>query len=261
MNQAAEGTRRLNLAVGIVVALFALIGVISVIVGAVSFISSRVGDNSAEIEEYKAFIAPVIMNDPEPFDDVTKASQPELISIAIWSFLSGDIDPDTVRYSENGMIISEDAVEKEFARLFGTDVAPLHASVEGGEGIEFEYDRDKEAYTVPITGIDALYSPTITELKEKGSTVILTVGYLVSQDWILDKKGNMVPPEPSKYMNIYLRSGSDGYYISAIKATDALEEATHGQTATQEKSKKDSTAKDTGKTSRKKSKKAEKATK
>ena len=104
-----------------------------------------------------------------------------------------------------------------------------------GNGIEelivqFVYRKDKNAYIVPITGINAVYSPVITDIKEKGSSAILTVGYLAGEDWELDENGDMVPPEPVKYMKVYLRKNSDGYYISSIKQADKLDSVSKEET-------------------------------
>lgn len=211
-----------NLIIGILVIVLALVGLFNIVAGCVRVISGAF-DNSEELEEYKAFIAPVIMNDPATFDDVINADQKQLMSIAMWSLLSGDTDPDSFQYTDNGMLVGKALVEEEFIRLFGADVTPVHQTVDGGDGIQFEYDSKKEAYIVPITGISAVYSPVIEEVDEKGSTIILTVGYLASADWTMDKDGNMLPPEPTKHMRIYLRDNGDSYYISSIKDVDALE--------------------------------------
>ena len=83
---------------------------------------------------------------------------------------------------------------------------------------------------MPITGITALYSPMIADVSEKGSSTILTVGYLASEDWRQAENGDMIAPEPVKYMKIYLRKNGDDFYISSIKQTDALETVTTQQT-------------------------------
>ena len=214
-----------NLAVGIIITILSVVGLITIISSCISSISNMF-DKSDKIDEYKRYLTPIVMNDPNPFDDVINADQGQLISMAIWSLLSSDIDPDSFKYTDGGMLIGIDLVEEEFVKLFGKDVAPLHQTVDGGEGIQFEYDKEEKAYLVPITGISALYSPMIAGISEKGSSTILTVGYLAQEDWKIDSNGNMVAPEPVKYMNIYLRKNGDGYYISSIKQTDSPEVVT-----------------------------------
>lgn len=221
-----NGSRsRKNTVVGAVVLILALIGFISLISSAVGWISDSF-DNSEKLEEYKTFVAPVIMGDPLPFDDVINADQSQLLSISIRSLLSAGLDPDSVEYSGTGMLISDELVDAEFARLFGKDVAALHKTVDGGDGTLFEYDSKTGKYTIPLTSVDPVFSPMIADVSERGSTVILTVGCLASEDWKQAANGDMIAPEPVKYLKITLRSGSDGYYISSLKETDAMEEAT-----------------------------------
>lgn len=220
-----KNTNTKNLIIGIIVAVLAITGAVTIISGAVKSISSVFGSTNQN-DAYKQFIAPVIMNDPDTFDDVINANQNQLISISIWSLLKGDINPDEFKEKKGGMLVPEELIAEEFAKLFGNDTAPEHQSVDGGQGIQFEYSKEDKAYIVPITGITALYSPVIADVSEKGSSTILTVGYLASEDWVQNENGDMVPPEPVKYMKIYLRKNGDSYYISSIKQTDALETVT-----------------------------------
>ena len=213
-------SKALNFAVGAVVLVFALIGVINI----VSLIAGKVQkatDNSAKLREYENFIYPVVMNDPDTFDDVSKADSGQLIAISIWSILRSGLDADKYKYSDQGLLLPKSDVEKEFSRLFGSDVKVRHASADGG-GIEFKYSEKKGQYIIPITGITPLYTPEVLDAKEKSDFVTLSVGYLSGDDWETDESGNPVKPEPSKYVEITLRkSGDSGYYISALRSADA----------------------------------------
>lgn len=229
-----------NLITGIIVAVFAVIGVITIISGIVRTASSMTKKDN-KYDTYKEFISPVIMNDPDAFDDVINANQGQLISITIWSLLKGDINPDSFENKKGGMLVPVSLVEEEFTKLFGKDVSPVHQTVEGGQGIEFKYSKSDKGYIVPITGITALYSPMIADISEKGSSTILTVGYLASQDWRQAENGDMIAPEPVKYMKIYLRKNGDDYYISSIKQTDALETVTETTTEKEKETKAEKT--------------------
>ena len=48
---------------------------------------------------------------------------------------------------------------------------------------------------------------------------------LAAEAWAQDEAGNFIQPEPSKYVKVTLRESSNGYYISAMQATDAPENA------------------------------------
>ena len=66
-----------------------------------------------------------------------------------------------------------------------------------------------------------IYLPDVTEADEKDNSVVLTVGYLASADWVQDSEGNMVPPEPGKYMKITLGKNTDGsFFVKAIQNID-----------------------------------------
>ncbi len=228
-----NGRNKKTTVVGAIVLILALIGTVTLIRSAVRTISGSF-DNSEKIEEYKTFITPVIMSDPTPFDDVINADQTQLLSISIWSLLNTGLDPDKVEYSGSKMLIAKETVDTEFARLFGTDVAALHQTVDGGDGIQFEYNSKTGKYAIPLTSIDSVFSPTIEDITERGSTVILTVGCLADTDWKQASNGDMIAPEPVKYLKITLRSSGGSYYISSLKETDPLEAATTQEETTEE---------------------------
>ncbi len=165
------------------------------------------------------------MNDPDAFDDITKANTAQLIDISIWSILKSDLAPDKYEYGDGGMIIPEADVTAEFERLFGTDVRPVHASIEG-YGYDFTYDATKQTYTIPLTGIVPTYTPRVVDKQKSSNTIVLTVGYVGGDQWAQDKNGNLVAPEPDKYMKVTLREKDGAYYIGALQNTAAPETAT-----------------------------------
>ena len=212
----------LNFIVGLAVVILTVIGFISVC----SFVSDKIQStaNKARQEQaqvYEDFISPVIMNDPDTFDDITKANLQQLLSIAIWSVIDEGADPEKYEYADDGMLIPQTEVEAEFTSLFGSEIALTHSTVDGGEGVIFKYSKKKQCYIIPITGIMPIYLPDVREINEKDNSVVLTVGYLASADWVQDSDGNMVPPEPGKYMKITLGKNSDGtFFVKAIQNTD-----------------------------------------
>ena len=207
--------------VGIVVIIFAVIGLAAVIAGII-FGVGKLTDQSAKKSEYESFITPVIMFDPDPFDDVTKGNQEQLINAAIWALLKSDLDTSVYATDDGNLSIPQADVEKYFSKLFGPEAKPEHRSVTG-LGYEFSYDSAKQAYIVPITGVEPMYTPRVFEISKKGNTVELLVGYLGSSQWAQAENGDMVEPEPDKYVTVVLRESADGYYVSAIRSTNAPE--------------------------------------
>jgi hypothetical protein len=210
-----------NLIVGLAVLLLALVGTVSLIITAGDKISDSIQQKNAEkYSAYEEFIAPVIMNDPDTFDDITLADAGQLLSIAIWSVLDSNPEPDKYEYTDEGMLLPQKEVEEKFISLFGDEVKINHSNVDGG-GIDFKYSEKKKAYLIPITGITPIYTPKVTDAKEKSGSVELTVGYLHTSDWQQDSNGNMSAPEPGKYMKITLGKNSDGsLFVKAIQNMD-----------------------------------------
>ena len=192
----------------------------------VDFVSDKIQTTAnkskqTQLQLYEDFISPVIMNDPDTFDDITKADLQQLLSIAIWSVIDTGADPEKYEYTDDGMLIPQKEVEEEFLSLFGSEVTLGHSTVDGGDGVTFKYSKKKQCYIIPITGIMPIYLPDVTQADEKDNSVVLTVGYLASADWVQDSDGNMVPPEPGKYMKITLGKNTDGsFFVKAIQNID-----------------------------------------
>ncbi len=211
-----------NFIVGLAVFALTVVGILSIIGFVGDRIQNTVTEKKAEkVAVYEDFIAPVIMNDPDTFDDITKANLNQLLSIAIWSVIDSGADPEKYEYTDGGMLMPQAEVESMFVSLFGSEVALTHCTVDGGEGVEFKYSEKKQCYVIPITGITPIYLPDVTQISEKDNSIVLTVGYLASSDWVQDSEGNMVPPEPGKYMKITLGKNSDStFYVKAIQTAD-----------------------------------------
>ena len=126
---------------GLLVIVLVVAGVVAIVGAGVSGVKGVVERReNAMKEEYQKFIAPVIMNDPSPFDDLSQADIGQLMEAAVWSLLRSDPDPDRYPYEEGGyMVIPQADVEKQFEYLFGTEVKPQHATITG-YGYEFPYD-------------------------------------------------------------------------------------------------------------------------
>lgn len=204
---------------GLSVIVLAIVGVVSIASSFVSDISQRSREKSRErFSVYEEFLSTVIMNDPDTFDDITQANKSQLISIAVWSLIEKNPEPDTYDYVDTGILVPKTEVEKEFSQIFGSDVKYKHSTVDGGEGIEFRYSESKKGYIIPITGITPIYVPRVLEAKERESAIILKVGYLASSEWIQDENGNMTEPEPSKIMEITLSKNSEGgFFVRSLR--------------------------------------------
>ena len=212
--------------VGLLAAVLAVIGLVTVISYAVNGVR-RLTDQTALKREYEEFLKPVVMFDPDPFDDLTQADVPQLLNSAVWALLMSTDGTEQYSYSQGetfGIIVPQADIEKHFVDLFGTeiDIASLHASLDMSK-YEITYDAALKSYILPVTGVEFAYTPHVTEIDKQGSSVILTVGYIGSRAWAQISDGEYTAPEPDKYMKITLRERSGGMYVASIQSTDGQE--------------------------------------
>ncbi len=225
-----KGLNKFAFPLGLVIIVFAVIGVVFAVGAGIDGVK-KLTDNSGKKLEYETMLIPVVMYDPNMFDDVSAANIDQLTVCAVWSVIKNeDIYPGRYETDDHGNIMIPAAdVEKEFAKLFGTDIVPTHIGVKGNFD-EFTFNEQSRCYLVTSAGTVPIYTPKVTEIDKTSNTVILTVGYLAGEAWAQDSAGNFIQPEPSKYVKITLRENDNGYYISAMQATDAPENAEPGVT-------------------------------
>lgn len=217
---------------GLVMAVLTLVGLVSVVLIGVDTVKRAVA-RVQNVEGYNKMLVPVVMNDPDMFDDISKADMSQLLDISIWSILRGELSPDKYEYDGSNMIIPEDDVTAEYTKLFGTEVPPVHATV-SGYGYEFTYNAAEKTYSIPLTGIEPTYTPRVTDVDKKSNTIVLTVAYIAGNGWAQDSQGNMIAPEPDKYVKVTLREADGNYYINSMQMTSTPETATASVTAAPE---------------------------
>lgn len=208
---------------GIAIIILALIGAGFLISTGIGQISKHSGNDKSKAE-YEDFLYPVVTLDPKPFDDVTGADMDDLICSAILSLLTGSennpYDFEFVEGENSGMGIPQETVEEAFAALFGTEVKPVHQSVECSTCI-FTYQSAARRYVIPITSYDPAYVPEVISISKTGEVIELLTGYIAYGDWETNENNDFVSPEPAKYRKITLRRSDKGYYISAIQNAEA----------------------------------------
>ncbi|MBR3817557.1 MAG: hypothetical protein IKJ41_00245 [Clostridia bacterium] len=222
-----KGKNKLAFPIGIIAGILAIVGLITVI----NFTVDKVRDftdKTAEKAEYEEMLKPVVMFDPDPFDDLTQADVSQLLNSAVWALLMSEDGADKYPYSEGetfGIVVPQADIENYFVSLFGTeiDIASLHSSIDMSE-YEITYDAALKSYILPITGVESAYTPKVYDIEKQGSSKILSVGYIGNLAWAQIEDGEYTTPEPDKYMKITLRERSGGMmYVSSIQSVDGQE--------------------------------------
>lgn len=219
-----KGTHKLAFPIGMLVTILAAIGLVTVVFSAVKGIDGAI-EKGQKLEEYEKMLTPVVLISPDTFDDITKADMSQLVEISIWALLKSDISPDTYESTGDGLLIPKEDVEAQFVKLFGTEVTPVHSTIEG-YGMDFTFDSAKGTYTVPLTGITPIYTPDVINKTTLPNSIVLTVACIAGDGWEQGENGEMKAPIPDKYLKITLREKDGAYYISAIQNTSTPEIAT-----------------------------------
>ena len=215
----AKRKNKLAFPIGLLTVAFAIIGIAST----VSFGIDKYNDIKNGLiaqSGYEEFIKPVIMFDPEPFDDLEKADKSQLMNAAIWALLMSENGTEGYSYSEGetvGIVVPQEDLESYFTYLFGTeiDVTQIHSSLDmSAYGVS--YDAAQKSYILPITGIEFAYTPKVTKVKKLGDSVVLTVSYIGNKAYAEIQNGEYVAPEADKVMSITLRERDGKKYVSAI---------------------------------------------
>lgn len=221
-----NGKNSLAFPIGVIASILAIIGLITVITFAVNAVKN-ISDKTAEKKDYETMLAPVVMFDPDPFDDLTQADVSQLFNCAVWSLLMSTEGSNPYDYSEGetfGLKVPQKDIEAHFNKLFGNeiDIASMHSSIDMSE-YDITYDAAQQSYILPITGVESAYTPKVYSIEKQGNSQVLTVGYIGNKAWVQIADGEYQAPEPDKYMKITLRERSDGLYVSSIQAVDGQE--------------------------------------
>lgn len=224
--ETAKKKNKLSFFVGVIAIVLAIIGAITVI-GFASDTVKDLTDKTKQKKEYEKFLTPVVMFDPDPFDDLNQADVSQLVNSAVWALLMSEEGTEQYSYSDGenfGIVVPQADIEKYFTNLFGTEInlASMHSSLDMSD-YDIIYDAALKSYILPVTGVESAYTPKVYDIDKKGSSRVLTVGYIGNKAWVQLEDGEYTAPEADKYMKITLRERSGGMYVSSIQAADGQE--------------------------------------
>ncbi len=226
-----KGRRTGAFFLGLVLLLFAAFGIYEAVnIAAQKITAAREGSSRAS--EYEEFLKPFVVVDPAPFDDVSGAEPTDLLDAAISALIYDSDKMNTYEVFEGevtGLLVPQADVQAYFVRLFGTEVQMQHQSV-SDSFYNVIYNSERQSYIIPITSVDPLYTPKIYDIEKTGSSVTLTVGYIIGSEWAQIERGNYTAPEPAKYMKITLREDTDGYHIGSLRSSEAVDTAEPART-------------------------------
>ena len=202
---------------GFLVLLFALIGVISVIVTAIGWIV-QANDDTALREELYTFLDPVMQFCPSEFESVetTEDTDPLLLA-AVYRVSEAERirqlrerDEECaypVEETQYRMIVPQTTIEESYRYLFG-DAAITHRTIG-----DVEYKTDNSCYYVPMSINTSGYTPVLGKITHKRDVYTVQVAYVSNADIQYDERGNSIAPtvDMAKYSQWYtVRANENG---------------------------------------------------
>lgn len=200
---------------GVVVSVFAVVGLVTVVYTAGGALLDGVRGSSVKNQISKK-IYPMVVEDASPFDDISECSDTDVIGAAVVNILMND---DTSKYSKDTDIctIPSADVEKSAAEIYGSDVRiKEHQNVIIGN-VTLYYDKVTGVYSVPAKPLIYTSKPYISKVTSNGDTYTAQVLYITDYpDW-LEKKSD----GRSYYTKIcdytLKRSSDKKFYVVSVK--------------------------------------------
>lgn len=201
-----RGQRRFAALIGLIVLLFAIVGVISIGVLSVNLIQ-KASDHSELMIELRDLAAPLVEYQPAAFDSLENADDATLLQAAIFRITEAerirqlvekttDYNYDTDDYGR--LILPVEEVNTAFAAMFGTTVSPHHQDLggeESGPAYTVKYDKANACYYAPFSDFASLYTTSADSIKLRGKEAQVRINYALTSKLPVDKYGNNLPPD------------------------------------------------------------------
>ena len=221
--------RRGRQALGLVIAVLVLIGVLTVLHAGVDAVA-KLFDDTAQKQEYEDKLEGLVLFDPVPFEGIENIDDLTLREAAVWGcvysiqetqggFDGYNTDPDT----EQLLIPSVD-VDAYLAKLVGPSFRMTHKTFEM-EDMTIEFDDTTQCYKIPVTGSVGSYRATVTKLFKKDGLLHVTVGYIPNQN-AADSILTTTSDTPVKYMDYLFSRQSGSWYLTGLTESETKPDST-----------------------------------
>lgn len=229
-----HGTHAYAAPLGCVLILLAIAGIAFLGFLGVQLIRNATDDTELRTELFD-FVEPVVQYQPAAFTDVNNTDQNALVMAAIYRIteterirqLKEKTYENLYPLDELGrMVVPVAEVNASYAYLFGPTAVPLHRTMGGEPGMSmtFEYDEAAGCYYVPMYSSSSMYEGVLTDLKKKGNTVQMRIGYVPVMDIGVDDKGNPLSPRPeqAEYLQTFtVQQTETGWMVVAVSDREA----------------------------------------
>ena len=176
-------------------------------------------NNSPANAKYSNYIAPVVMHDPAPFEDVELVDQNTKIASCIWRNIFQNGVSAYNEIDEQGLTLMPTSdVQRACTELFGPNAKiDIDANINGQF---FSLASGEDCFHIGAISNASSFVPYIEDITEKKDVISLAVSYLSRDDKYFssdDDKADKPSPVKRMIYNLKLNEGTNKYYIQSIK--------------------------------------------
>ena len=215
--------RRGRQALGLLITILVLVGVVTVLRAGVGLVANLF-DDTAQKQEYEDKLEGLVLFDPMPFDGIENIDDLTLREAAVWGciyniqetqggFDNYNTDPDTEQ-----LLLPSVEVDAYLARLVGPSFKLTHRSFEM-EDMTIEFDESSQCYKIPVTGTVGYYRAVVTRLFKRSGQLHVTVGYIPTSSTD-DSIINQSSDTPTKYMDYLFERQSGSWYLTGLTESE-----------------------------------------
>ncbi|MCM1132825.1 MAG: cell envelope integrity protein TolA [Ruminococcus flavefaciens] len=202
---------------GLVFAVLACVGLVTVISKSVSLIGGFSSGNSKK-NGFESIVYPAVIMDIESFESPAELSSEQVITASIWSMIMSENAISKYEMTFDVVKIPAVDVESYAVKLFGENLPVLNHTTVGPAESRFYYNEETKSYNVPIAPVTYTYSPEIKGATKSGDTYTIVVDYI-------DELPEWLPKASSKSVEFKLTETNDGYIINSMKVLSTTKSA------------------------------------
>ena len=238
-----RGRYRFAAWIGLIVILFAIIGVISMVVLGVNLIRNA-SDHTELMNELHDLAYPISYYQPTAFDELADADSDKLLLAAVYKITKAEevrqLRENTGEFSyeldaEARLIIPTETITKAYKTLFGKDAEPVFNTIgsDSQSYAQFFYDKENNCMHVPwiYSTSSSLYVTVADDITLRSNTARVRIGYVLQTALGYDDFGNRLQPtaEQASYFQWYVfqQDAEDNWYLIGVE-----NEATAGDSTT-----------------------------
>lgn len=182
----AKLKKRLYMILGAVFSVFAVIGIVTVIVGGVGLIK-RFASGEVKKDGFTELVYPAVIMDIEAFDSPDELTSNQMLTASIWSIVMSEerVSKYSVSPGTDTIFIPYMDVEARAVEMFGENHPEFNHCTVGPLESRFVYSDG--SYNVKLNPITFTYSPEIRSIVKSGNKYTLTVDYIDELPFWMEK--------------------------------------------------------------------------